>query len=999
MLLKNHKLTRLNGEKYVHLQMNNKQIKIIIISLLLLMGSEGMCVFGAPNWLQLKVKVFDNLTKRPILYPQFALYNAADSSEIQVLSFSVNDEHVIRVPWGNAKYSLSVMAPTLAVAGSNEVMARQIEQQGEFESEKVEITIENLKEDDMFYEVPPVYLVRKKIKRLDEVTVTASKVMFYNKGDTLVFNADAFVFAEGSSLDAIIEQLPGVELRKNGQIFVNGKFIDRLLLNGKDLFNGQNQLMLENLPAYTVKDIAVYDQQGRTSKLMGQNTGDTKHVMDVRLKRQYRTGMLVNAEGGYGTSDRYLGKLFGMLFSDNVSLSLYGGANNLSDAGKPGQSDGAWSKDRMGEGVQSRQFGGLSYIAQGEGNKWETKGSLEVENRAIDRQISSVRQDYLDSGVNYSYMWGNNPFKDFSVKTEHMFAYLFGDKADITLFPEFRYGRTRDEKNEISATFDKEAPENVDPVDVKNLFETQSDLAESLIYRNIEQFRQNSNSLEGNLRTILDVKTKSTGLKNMLRFDFNVNYRNNEVRKYNKYNIAYSENEILDVNQIFDNTPSYSWTYDFETRFRQFIHKYFFYDYFQIAYKFKRNDGRETSSLFYDDSDIKDPEQSYNAYSIDDSHSILMYLNKTNVLPKSWSLQLNYDCNVNLYMRKFDYHTIQSFRVRRNKVLPDFHLSNSFFRAIHNEQNLLETIKESSVKLNISGRPLLINLLDAVDFVNTTNPLVFIAGNPRIKDAYRFEAGTSFNIWHYRRRYIHKGAITYSNTLNARSRGIYYNTLTGHQTIRPYNVNGNWDIKSHYEFIKYLGKYRQFELSTKTSPSIHRNTELFEQYALSDELDVNATPSKRHIYSMICREDLKIAWKTGAHRLTLSGALEYRNYWSKDKSFQEFEAYNSNVTAGAIFNFPYNWSLSTDVSLYIRRGYLDSRLNTSDIIWNLRASKSFFKGKMLVVLDGFDLLHQINNVNYIINSQARTEIVTNSIPNYLLLHFQWNFNKSPGNKK
>ncbi len=74
--------------------------------------------------------------------------------------------------------------------------------------------------------------------------------MFYNKGDTLIYNADAFVFSEGSSLDAIIEQMPGVELRKNGRIYVNGKFVETLLLNGKDLFNGDNQLMLENLPAF-----------------------------------------------------------------------------------------------------------------------------------------------------------------------------------------------------------------------------------------------------------------------------------------------------------------------------------------------------------------------------------------------------------------------------------------------------------------------------------------------------------------------------------------------------------------------------------------------------------------------------------------------------------------------------------------------------------------------------------------------------------------------------
>lgn len=35
-------------------------------------------------------------------------------------------------------------------------------------------------------------------------------------------------------LDALIKKLPGVEIRDNGQIYVNGKFVESLLLNGKD---------------------------------------------------------------------------------------------------------------------------------------------------------------------------------------------------------------------------------------------------------------------------------------------------------------------------------------------------------------------------------------------------------------------------------------------------------------------------------------------------------------------------------------------------------------------------------------------------------------------------------------------------------------------------------------------------------------------------------------------------------------------------------------------
>ena len=62
-------------------------------------------------------------------------------------------------------------------------------------------------------------------------------------------------------LDALIRQLPGVELKDGGEIYVNGRFVESLLLNGKDFFKGNNQLMLENLAAYTVRNIQVYERQ------------------------------------------------------------------------------------------------------------------------------------------------------------------------------------------------------------------------------------------------------------------------------------------------------------------------------------------------------------------------------------------------------------------------------------------------------------------------------------------------------------------------------------------------------------------------------------------------------------------------------------------------------------------------------------------------------------------------------------------------------------------
>ena len=123
--------------------------------------------------------------------------------------------------------------------------------------------------------------------QLNEVTVKATKIKFYTREDTLVYNADAFQLQEGSMLDDLVRELPGAELKPNGEIFVNGKKVDYLMLNSREFFRGNNQVMLRNLPYYTVKDIKVYNRTTDLSAFLGREAENKEYVMDVQLKKSY----------------------------------------------------------------------------------------------------------------------------------------------------------------------------------------------------------------------------------------------------------------------------------------------------------------------------------------------------------------------------------------------------------------------------------------------------------------------------------------------------------------------------------------------------------------------------------------------------------------------------------------------------------------------------------------------------------------------------------------
>ena len=82
----------------------------------------------------------------------------------------------------------------------------------------------------------------KAVKELPELLVKATKIKMIYSGDTIVYIADAFKMADGSMLDELIRRLPGATLSADGRIYVNGNYVENLLVNGKDFFGGNAQV-------------------------------------------------------------------------------------------------------------------------------------------------------------------------------------------------------------------------------------------------------------------------------------------------------------------------------------------------------------------------------------------------------------------------------------------------------------------------------------------------------------------------------------------------------------------------------------------------------------------------------------------------------------------------------------------------------------------------------------------------------------------------------------
>lgn len=90
--------------------------------------------------------------------------------------------------------------------------------------------------------------------------------------------------------------------------------------------------------------------------------------------------------------------------------------------------------------------------------------------------------------------------------------------------------------------------------------------------------------------------------------------------------------------------------------------------------------------------------------------------------------------------------------------------------------------------------------------------------------------------------------------------------------------------------------------------------------------------------------------------------------------------------------------ISTDLTMYTRRGYEDKMMNKDELVWNARISKRVLKGNLIFILDGFDILGNLSNVQRSINAQGRTESYYNVIPRYVMLHAIYRLNLKPKKK-
>jgi hypothetical protein len=155
-------------------------------------------------------------------------------------------------------------------------------------------------------------------------------------GDTIVYNADSFKSGTERKLEDVLKKLPGVEVNADGEIEVEGKKVSKLMVEGKDFFDGDTKLGVKNIPADAIDKIQVLRNYNENSILKGVENNQENVAMNIKLKEGKKNFWFgdVTAGGGFGPDgqfDRYNvnPKLF--YYNPKYSVNVITNSNNIGE--------------------------------------------------------------------------------------------------------------------------------------------------------------------------------------------------------------------------------------------------------------------------------------------------------------------------------------------------------------------------------------------------------------------------------------------------------------------------------------------------------------------------------------------------------------------------------------------------------------------------------------------------------------------------------------------
>ena len=819
-------------------------------------------------------------------------------------------------------------------------------------------------------EVPTLEMRKMREVDLGEVVVKATRVKMFYRGDTIVYDATAFKLPQGSMLDDLIRQMPGVTLNEAGQIFVNGRMVDELLLGSRSFMKGNKQVLMENLPYYTVQNIKVYDKQSDKSKALGYDVDPKKFVMDVNLKQEYQRGYIANVEGAVGTEDRWLGRAFALGFSDHYRFTLLGNLNNVNETRHIGES-GHWTPATMPKNMLTTRSiaGELDYHAKEDKVKNNLTASY---TSTTDISESRSRYEQFLQGLTPTSLtesrnrasnrtWNvHDAFtltKPLWLHVEADFRYTKNHGAFSSMFDQWNDTLTASQRNRgfnegkawsgnIEAQGAFNVGKNQKHLDFYVTAEHSENESESAMRYSTRQYvnprqtvQHNANDISN--RTTWGIASLNYGMQIFKGVDMSLG-ESFHLMRIDAHDYLYHPDTLLLASQL----DALAAITDFNN-----------------SYESQTNVAENTVGISF---------SGKGKYKMAPNSPFTINYQRWNV-----------GISIPIRHESLDYQRGRLDTLARQNTL--FVNTSASFRHASEDG-------KQDFRIHASHKRSAANLSDRITYRDDSQPLVVKLGNPDLKSFvtsnfgidYSNKAGRNQQQWH-----VGTSADIYHRQT---AQSASYDPVSGVYTYQPMNVSGAYRLNAKFDFSRAIDKNRYWTWQTNADAGYH--------HSIDHAMLTGMTASEENVVNTLTLHDgAYIQYNKGTLNIRATGDIRWRHSEGKMYDFETLNATNFQYGLSARYTLPrINTTLSADGNMYSRRGYGSSELNTDDFVLNASVSQPFFKGKLIARIEAFDLLHQLSNTQYSVNAQGRTETWYRSLPHYVMLHLVYHWNKNPKKK-
>ena len=823
-------------------------------------------------------------------------------------------------------------------------------------------------------------MMRENVTVMKEAVVTASLPEMTVVDDTVMYNADAYKLEEGAMVEELIKKLPGVVEDENGGYTFNGKTVSQILVDGKEFFGNNRNMVLQNLPAEIVDKVKAYDKKSDRARITGIDDGEERTVLDLAIKKNRKRGFFGNVDGAYGTKDRYNGRANFNRFIGDQKFSIIGNGNNSNG-------DGMTDNQRVG-GTMNWQ----NKVVELNGSVYGNFSQQSRESRSNSQNFEIKNSAYTNS---HNWSSGDNKNFEFQYRVE----WRPDSSWNILFRPEFSYGKSRNTNDSESAAFSDDPYQYTkDPL-------ADYDQISKIIGVNHRRGSSISSSHEVNASASLQVNKRLGKPGRNITMNLRGGYGNSNGESTNYsltdyYQILAQDGGDSIYHKVqYNDNPHKNYNLNAGISYSEPIA---FQTYLQLHYEYSynfRDNSREVRSIFDPYNDILGVnEWNYNdffnsPYTVRDkqqcnytknyfhNHNINLQIrvNRT-------KYELTFGGNIRPQASKIDYNKGRIDTILTRTVV-NFSPTLRFRYKFSRQEQL-------DVRYNAStGQPSMTDMIP--DTLSDANPLNIRIGNATLKPSFT----QSFNL-DYRRNVMEYQRSSNLNlqfrmTKNSTTNRTEYNELTGGRVTMPVNVNGNWDGSASYNFNTALDQNKYWHINSNTSAR-YTNAVGF-LYRSKDATTVENTTRSGN-FSERLRLTYRRTWENNwSLESSVSGNFNYNLSRSTNATASNLDHHGYSYGGRIIVKMPWGMTINTEINENCRRGYTDENMNTSRLIWDASISQSLLKYRILTLsLRAVDILGQRDDINRSVSATSRTDTQSEMVHSYVMFSAMLRFGKFGG---